>query len=85
MRLPRRLSTPATPSCARPAPTCSFHRPRLLSIVRDASDRDYRVFVLVDGGADPGSDLHDLLTSEFFPRQAHVITIAELPDLLAAA
>jgi nicotinamidase-related amidase len=55
----------------------------VLSTVRDATDRDYQVFVLADGSADPEPDVHDFLTERIFPRQAHVITIAELPDLLA--
>jgi nicotinamidase-related amidase len=57
----------------------------VLSTVRDASDRDYRIFVLADGSADPDSHLHDVLTQKIFPRQAHVITIAELPGLLPAS
>jgi nicotinamidase-related amidase len=55
----------------------------VLSTVRDAADRDYRVFVLADASADPDAELHDVLTQKVFPRQAHVITIAELADLLA--
>jgi nicotinamidase-related amidase len=54
----------------------------VLSTVRDASDRDYRVFVLADASADPDPEVHDFLTEKIFPRQAHVITIAELHDLL---
>ncbi|GAA5191295.1 hypothetical protein GCM10023322_48340 [Rugosimonospora acidiphila] len=56
----------------------------VLSTVRDAADRDYRVLVLSDGSADPDHEVHDLLTRKIFPRQADVITIAELPELLAA-
>jgi nicotinamidase-related amidase len=56
----------------------------VLSTVRDASDRDYRVFVLADASADPDPEVHDFLTQKIFPRQAHVITIAELKDLLSA-
>jgi nicotinamidase-related amidase len=54
----------------------------VLSTVRDASDRDYRVFVLADASADRDPEVHDFLTEKIFPRQAHVITIAELRDLL---
>jgi nicotinamidase-related amidase len=56
----------------------------VLSTVRDASDRDYRVFVIADASADPDPEVHDFLTRKIFPRQAHVITIAELRDLLSA-
>jgi nicotinamidase-related amidase len=55
----------------------------VLSTVRDAADRDYRVFVLADACADPVPGLHDFLTDKIFPRQAHVITSAELKDLLS--
>ena len=55
----------------------------VLSTVRDAADRDYRVFVLSDGSADRDEEVHDVLTRKVFPRQADVITVAELPALLA--
>ncbi len=50
----------------------------VLSTVRDASDRDYRVLVLADATADPEPDVHAFLTERIFPRQADVITVAEL-------
>jgi nicotinamidase-related amidase len=56
----------------------------VLSTVCDAHDRDYQVFVLADASADPQSDVHDFLVEKTFPRQAHVITIAELPALLSS-
>jgi MFS family permease len=56
----------------------------VLSTVRDAADRDYRVFVLSDGSADPDREVHEVLTRKVFPRQADVITVAELTELLAA-
>ncbi len=56
----------------------------LLSTVRDAYDRDYRVFVVADLSADPEPDVHDFLTQRIFPRQASVITIADLDGLLQA-
>lgn len=56
----------------------------VLSTVRDATDRDYQVFVLADGSADPAPDVHAFLIEKIFPRQAHVITIAEIEDLLSA-
>ncbi len=39
----------------------------VLSTVRDASDRDYRVLVLADATADPQPDLHEFLTERIFP------------------
>jgi nicotinamidase-related amidase len=56
----------------------------VLSTVRDAADRDYQVLVLADGCADPQPGVHDFLTEKIFPRQAHVITSAELKDVLSA-
>jgi nicotinamidase-related amidase len=57
----------------------------VLSTVRDASDRDYRVLVLRDVSADPQPDVHEFLTTRVFPAQAEVITVGELEDLLAPA
>jgi nicotinamidase-related amidase len=57
----------------------------LLSTVRDAHDRDYRVFVVADLSADPEPDVHEFLTQRIFPRQAHVITSADLDELLPRA
>ena len=56
----------------------------VLSTVRDAADRDYRVYVLEDACFDRDQEVHDLLTRKVFPRQAYVISIADLPDLLGA-
>jgi nicotinamidase-related amidase len=55
----------------------------VLSTVRDAADRDYRVLVLEDASADPDPEVHALLTAKVFPRQGHVIATAQLADLLA--
>ena len=57
----------------------------MLSTVRDAHDRDYQVFVLADLTADPDPEIHEFLTGRIFPRQAQVITTADLATLLAAA
>jgi nicotinamidase-related amidase len=56
----------------------------VLSTVRDAADRDYRLYVLEDGCADRDRDVHALLMQKVFPRQACVILIAELASLLGA-
>jgi len=54
----------------------------VLSTVRDAADRDYRLIVLSDACADPQADVHKLLMEKVFRRQADVINTAELEDLL---
>jgi nicotinamidase-related amidase len=54
----------------------------VLSAVRDAHDRDYRLLVLSDLTADPEPDVHEFLISRVFPRQADVISSADLPGLL---
>ena len=56
----------------------------VLSTVRDAHDRDYQVLVLADATADPEPDTHEFLAEKIFPRQAHVIRIAELEGLFSA-
>ena len=55
----------------------------VLSTVRDAADRDYQVFVLADATADPEPRVHGFLTERIFPRQAHVIEVAQLDNLLS--
>jgi nicotinamidase-related amidase len=55
----------------------------VLSTVRDAADRDYQVLVLADACADPAPGVHEFLTEKIFPRQARVITSAELKDVLS--
>ena len=54
----------------------------VLSTVRDASDRDYRLFVLADATADRDPSVHACLMEKVFPRQAEVIAVAELEELL---
>jgi nicotinamidase-related amidase len=50
----------------------------VLSAVRDAHDRDYRLIVVSDLCADPESGAHTFLIERIFPRQAEVITRHEL-------
>ena len=57
----------------------------VLSTVRDAADRDYRIIVLADGCADFDAEVHDVLLGKVFPRQADVVTVADLDDLLTVA
>jgi nicotinamidase-related amidase len=54
----------------------------VLSTVRDAYDRDYRLIVLADLSADPDAEVHEVLTGKVFPGQAEVISAAELHGLL---
>jgi nicotinamidase-related amidase len=53
----------------------------VLSTVRDAADRDFRVIVLEDGCFDRDPEVHRVLTQKVFPHQAEVVTI---DDFLAA-
>ena len=39
--------------------------------------KDYRITVLSDGCADGDEEVHRVLTTKVFPRQANVITVAE--------
>jgi nicotinamidase-related amidase len=49
----------------------------VLSTLRDAADRDYRIFVISDCCADMDAEVHRALTEKVFPRQADVITLAD--------
>ena len=55
----------------------------LLSTVRDAHDRDYRLLVLADASADPKPDVHQFLVERVVSRQADVIEVADLEALLS--
>jgi nicotinamidase-related amidase len=57
----------------------------VLSTVRDASDHDYRLFVLADATADRDRAVHACLMEKVFPRQAQVVTVAELESLLGTS
>jgi nicotinamidase-related amidase len=57
----------------------------VLSTVRDGSDRDYALYVLSDATADRDASVHACLMEQVFPRQADVITVAELDGLLASS
>ncbi|MGW7482103.1 cysteine hydrolase [Nonomuraea muscovyensis] len=54
----------------------------VLSTVTDAADRDYQLYVLSDGVADPDPQAHHTLMTSVFPRLAHIIDTAELRSLL---
>jgi nicotinamidase-related amidase len=55
----------------------------VLSTVRDAADRDYQVFVLADATADRVPEVHEIHMESVYPRQADVITSADLDGLLS--
>jgi nicotinamidase-related amidase len=55
----------------------------VLSTVRDAHDRDYRLYVLADASSDPRAEVHEALIGTVLPLQAEVIEVADLPGLLA--
>jgi nicotinamidase-related amidase len=55
----------------------------VLSTVRDAADRDYRLILLSDCISDPRQEAHTVLMEQVFPGQADVITTAGLHPLLA--
>ncbi len=56
----------------------------VLSTVREAADRDYRLIILSDCCADPDIEVHRLLMARIFPRQAEITSAAELYLSLAA-
>ncbi|MDJ0382479.1 cysteine hydrolase [Streptomyces sp. G-G2] len=56
----------------------------VLSTVIDAADRDYRLYVLSDGVADPDTEVHSILLHRVFPSRAHIIDTAELHTLVGA-
>jgi nicotinamidase-related amidase len=47
----------------------------VLSTLREASDKDYRISVLSDACADRDSEVHNVLTGKVFPHQAEVLTV----------
>jgi nicotinamidase-related amidase len=49
----------------------------VLSTLREAADKDYTITVLSDCCADRDEEVHRVLTTKIFPRQAEVITSKE--------
>jgi nicotinamidase-related amidase len=47
----------------------------VLSTLREAADKDYRITILSDGCADRDEEVHRVLLTKVFPRQAEVLTI----------
>ncbi|MFI6343929.1 MFS transporter [Streptomyces sp. NPDC050560] len=56
----------------------------VLSTVIDAADRDYEVYVLADGVADPDAEAHTTLVERVLPSRARVIDTAGLHGMLEA-
>ena len=55
----------------------------VLSTLREAADKDYRLTVLADLCADTDTEVHTVLTGKVFPRQARVTSAAEWVSELA--
>jgi nicotinamidase-related amidase len=49
----------------------------VLSTIREAADKDYRLTVLANCCADGDEEVHSVLTTKVFPRQADVLTLEE--------
>ncbi|MDH6253624.1 nicotinamidase-related amidase [Chryseobacterium sp. H1D6B] len=49
----------------------------VLSTLREAADKDYRLTVLADCCLDADEEVHRVLTTKIFPRQADVLTVEE--------
>jgi nicotinamidase-related amidase len=54
----------------------------VLSTLREAADKDFRLTVLSDGCADRDEEVHTVLLTKVFPRQADVMTVGEWVELL---
>jgi nicotinamidase-related amidase len=57
----------------------------VLSTIREAADHDYRLVVLEDACADRDPEVHRVLMEKVFPRQADIITTADLSKLVETA
>jgi nicotinamidase-related amidase len=57
----------------------------VLSTVCDGADLDYRLVVLADACADRDPAIQDVLMEKVFPQRATVITVEDLPSLLATS
>lgn len=56
----------------------------VLSTVRDAADRDYRLFVLADACADNDRTLHEFLVHRVLPQHADMLTVGDWESWLAS-
>ena len=57
----------------------------VLSTLREAADRDYRLMVLSDCCFDLDVEVHRVLMDKVFPKQAEVLTVEELQGSLGGA
>ena len=57
----------------------------VLSTFREAADKDFRVTVLSDGCADGDPEVHSILLTKVFPRQAEVVTTADWIQQISAS
>jgi nicotinamidase-related amidase len=55
----------------------------VVSTVRDASDKDMRIFVIKDLCLDADPELHEALTEKLFPRSAWVLSSSELLEQIS--
>ncbi len=55
----------------------------VLSTLREAADKDFKITVLSDCCADRDAEVHRVLTTKVFPRQAEVMTAEEWSKQLA--
>ncbi len=49
----------------------------ILSTTREAADKDYQITILSDACGDADDEVHRVLTTKVFPRQADVLTVAD--------
>lgn len=49
----------------------------VLSTLREAADKDYEITVIADCCADGDDEVHHVLTTKVFPRQAQVVTLEQ--------
>jgi nicotinamidase-related amidase len=54
----------------------------VLSTLREAADKDYRLIVLSDACLDADPEVHRVLVEKLFPRQADVLTVSEWTNTL---
>lgn len=54
----------------------------VLSTAREAADKDYRITILSDCCGDGDEEVHRVLITKVFPRQADVLTLEELLQVL---
>jgi len=54
----------------------------VLSTLREAADKDYRITVLSDACADGDEEIHRVLITKIFPRQANVLTVEDWGKLV---